>query len=121
MAGGMKRGRLYGGTKRRKAGVRNKGVLAEFRKEPRAVGGPPTESPYIRCVRQRDGRVKKRYLTLADAERVADIHSVSYGNPMEAYACECGFYHIGRPLKGAAQGVYDDDYDGRAVSGGDGG
>ena len=103
MAGGMKRGRLYGGTKRRKAGVREQGVLREFRKEPRAVGGPPTAAPYPRCVRQWDGRAKKRYITQGDAERVADIHSVTYGQVLEVYLCECGFYHIGRPLKGAAQ------------------
>ena len=89
-------------TKRRKARVRSKGVLAEFRKEPRAVDGP-SGGTYPRCVRREDGRLKKRYRTLADAERIAEIHSLSYSNPLEAYQCECGGYHIGRPRKAAKE------------------
>ena len=60
------------------------------------MGGMPTAT-YGRCQRAGDKRHKRRYRTLADAERVADVHSVTWGTMLSAYLCECGFYHIGKP------------------------
>ena len=95
-----------GGMKRKRAGVRDKGVLEEFRKEPRPVGGVPTAT-YGRCQRSGDKRLKRRYRTLADAERVADIHSVTFGQVLSAYLCECGWYHIGKPGRAPAEEEQD--------------
>ena len=76
---------------RRKKRTGNKAiVLSPVRNLPEKI--------YWSCRRRVDEELKLRYRSLADAERVAEIKSVSYGQNWVGYECRCGYYHIGRPL-----------------------
>ena len=54
---------------------------------------------------RRDGRKKRSYGSLAAAARIAEVHSVTYGHYLVAYACGCGWWHVGKPTAAAAVGL----------------
>ena len=53
---------------------------------------------------RRDGRRKRSYGSLGAAARIAEVHSVTYGHNLVAYACGCGWWHVGKPAAAAAAG-----------------